>query len=75
MSTSFDPSQHGTSDLHPGELESHPCNDDVLDKSALYSASTFSQQGCKEVLESHPCNDASASTFSQQGCKEVAEPG
>ena len=56
MSTSFDPSQHGTSALHPGELESHPCNDDVLDKSALYSASTFSQQESrdakKEVLAS-----------------------
>ncbi len=27
----------------------HPCNADVLDTSALYSASTFSQQGRKEV--------------------------
>jgi len=32
------------------QLESHPCNSDVLDTSALYSASTFSQRGCKEVL-------------------------
>ena len=31
------------------QFDIHPCNADVLDKSALYSASTFSQQGCKEV--------------------------
>ena len=30
-------------------FESHPSNSDVLDESALYSASTFCQDGCKEV--------------------------
>ena len=41
-------------------FESHPCNDDVLDKSALYSASTYSQQGCTEVYLSRALPAAAA---------------
>src|SRR6266496_5890122 len=52
------PGRAGASAQHDSErpwacpFESHRCNSDVLDKSALYSASTYGQQRCKEVLDS-----------------------
>src|SRR5438876_1307410 len=46
----------------------HPCNADVLDTSALYSASTFSQQGRKEVPAS--VNGRSAMNGSHGGAED-----
>ena len=41
----------GVSQLARDAINRVPTNDDVLDKSALYSASSFAQQGCKVVFE------------------------